>query len=107
MPQRGRSKRVAARQAQLGQRKKRGSRVQTEVPLDISSPPVTEIPVGDQGTTTALEPPRPTATPRPFLSRQPASTPTVYSYIGPEIKRIATLASVIVAALTVLTIVLR
>ena len=107
MPQRGRSKRVAARQAELGQRKKRQQRVQGEAPLDISSPPVTEAPVGDQGTTTALEPPRTAPTPRPFLGRQPAPTPAVYSYIGPELKRIGILATAILAALIVLTILLR
>ena len=103
MPQRGRSKRVAARQAELGQRKKRQQRVQTEVPLNTSAPLTTETPIGDQGASAALESPAP----RPFLSRQPAPTPAVYNYIGPEMKRIGILATAILAALIVLTIVLR
>lgn len=106
MPQRGRSKRVASRQAELGQKKKRQARPQTETPLD-TTPRVDEAQEADQGTTAALEPARPTPTPRSFLGRQPAPTPSVYNYINAEMKRIGILSTAILAALIVFTFVLR
>ena len=110
MPQRGSSKRVAARQAQLAQRKKRQS------PGPSGIPPTTEAldvrKAGDGGESQGRTSPD-SASPqsvegqRPTPVRRAEPRPAVYSYVKSEIKRIAGLSAGILAILIVLTFVLR
>ena len=109
MPQRGRSKKAAARQTQLGQRKKRQARApQPEFPLD--TPQLAPAPVADLGgeVSSTPEPARPSPViPRSAPARGQVSRASVYNYIGPEVKRIGILSTVILTVLIVLTVVLR
>ena len=111
MPQRGRSKRAAARQAQLGQRKKKHTRTPSEALAPGSAPDVKEPENGAEPLVEKRpEAPRAPAavTPRPPLpTRQAQPRPAVYSYAGPELKRIMVVSAGALAILIGLTFVLR
>ena len=115
MPQQGKSRRAAARQTQLGQRKKRHPRVPSAAP-----PPTTDAPqsreaedlrtLGDEAGPLSERRPdasRPVAAQRPSPSIQAEPRPRVYHYIKSEIKRIFALSAGILAILIALTFVLR
>ena len=105
MPQRGRSRRAAARQTQLGQRKKRHTRVSVGEAAAVGVRPA------DGGAAVAARPDVPaaqvpTAT-RPAPSRPQEPRPVAYAYVVPELKRILVIASGAFAILIVLSVVLR
>lgn len=109
MPQRGRSRRAAARQSQLGQRKRRQVRGPSGVPPPGFTPGAEEAAEGDG---LASRQPSETSSPQSAAVRQPAqgrarSRPTVYSYVVPEVKRILALSAVVVVVLVALSFVLR
>ena len=110
MPQRSRSRRAAARQTQMGQRKKRTTRGPSGIP--DAAPAAPAVTSGDGGgqvderhpemsTTQAV------AAQRRVSTRQPEPRPSVYNYVRPEIIRIAILSAIMLAVLIVLTFVLR
>ncbi len=109
MPQRGKSRKTAARQTQLGQRKKRQARGPSGIPI---TPPTTEAVEPGDGNSEAVEGrPAPTraataVAPRPAVAR-PDPRPRVYQYVGAEVKRILALGSVALAILIVLAFVIR
>ena len=108
MPQRGRSRRAAARQTQLGQKKKR----HVKGPADTFPILETATTTTGESAVTAEEvrplPPTPTSAPAPRLSmRRPAERATVYNYGGPEVKRIFILSGGVLALLIVLSFLLR
>ena len=109
MPQRGKSRRAAARQTQLGQRKKRQTRSPSEIPDTPRPPQVRQAVDGSGALSTPPDAgrPQPTAPARPFQGRQAEPRRTVYQYIGPEIKRILSLSAVILGIIVVLSFVLR
>ena len=122
MPKKGH--RTASRQAQLSQKKRRG-RVNPQVfdsgPSESSAATAVEDPAVDataeggeslQPTKSAVATARPSST----LARQPVqrsrqrtpteSTPSVYRYLGAELKKIGMITSLIVVILIALTFVL-
>ena len=112
MPQRGRSRRAAARQTQLGQRKKRQGRGPSGVP-SVSIPDAAQERASDDGADPLAEklpqasrPPTAGAQ-APSLRRQVEPRPTVYNYVRAEVKRIAALAAGVLAILIALSFVLR
>ncbi len=110
MPQRGRSKKVAARQGQLAQRKKRQSPGPSGIPSSTGDLDVRNAgEVGEpQGTTPPGSPgTQPVEALRPSPMRRAEARPTVYNYVQSEIKRIAGLSAGILAILIVLTFVFR
>ncbi len=108
MPQRGKSRRAAARQTQLGQKKKRS----VKGPSDI-------LPLRETATTTTGEsadtaeevrtlPQTPALAPAPRPpARRATERATVYNYIGPEMKRILILSGGVVALLIAFSFFLR
>ena len=110
MPQRGRSRRAAARQTQLGQRKKKQPRSASE---NAAAPPPTQVRETGDGSVAVPAAPveaarlQPTPAPRPLHGRQAEARRTVYQYAGPEIKRILSLSTVILVIIIVLSFVLR
>ena len=110
MPQRGRSRRMAARQAQLGQRKKRHTPGASGIPSTTDALPVTRAgdgaePLGAKAADASR--PQPIAGQRPSPGRQAEPRPAVYAYVKSELKRIAGLSAGILAILIILTFVLR
>ena len=115
MPQRGRSKRAAARQTQLGQRKKRQSRGPAAVTRTARAPDaavVTDAEVA-RAPEHQPEPLRPEAarvapTPVAAPPARPAEPrPAIYGYVKSEVQRIGILAAGALAVLIALTFVLR
>ncbi len=112
MPQRGRSKRAAARQTQLGQRKKRQSRGPAAVTQTARAPDaavVTDAEVA-RAPERQPEPVRPEAAPVAAAappSRPAEPRPAIYGYVKSEVQRIGILATGALAVLIVLTFVLR
>ena len=110
MPQRGRSRRVAARQSQLKQRKKRPVKGPSGVPVTTAAPGEGELEAEGavQGESPSVSPvAQPVAPRRPAPFRQSETRATVYQYVKPEIRRIAILASGILVILVALSFVLR
>jgi len=110
MPQRGKSRRTAARQTQMGQNKRRQTKGPSGVPM--ATEPLSEVP--EEETTPSLEGrdgplprPRSSLVQRPAPSRAPEIRPAVYAYVVPELKRILTFSSATFATLIVLTFFLR
>ena len=110
MPQRGGSRRVAARQAKLGQRKKKQTPGASGI---LSGTDVLNVrTAGDGAEPLGAKPPdssrpQPIVGHRPSPGRQAEPRPTVYKYVHSEIKRIAGLSAGILAILIILTFVLR
>ena len=110
MPRQGKSRRVAARQTQMGQRKKRLSPGPSGNPDIVAATPVR---VDDDGPKPGTEKPaetfgsHPAEARRPNYARQAESRTTLYNYVRPELTRILGLATVIIATLIALTFVLR
>ena len=110
MPQSGKSRRAAARQSQLGQKKKRQSRGPSGVPATVEpslvsrtgEPPVSlpQTRVNTPVTETAVAP-------RPQIGRHPEQRPAVYAYVRSEIKRIVGLSAGAIAILIALSFVLK
>ncbi|MCZ6535376.1 MAG: hypothetical protein V3U95_06310 [Dehalococcoidia bacterium] len=108
MPRKGR--RVAAKQAQLGQKRKRG-RGPSGIPVvmppqnrDGQAATVTR----PEAATIAEARPIPTSAPSIAQTRrvETRNRPLVYSFVGAEIRRIMLLSSVIIAILVTLSFVL-
>ena len=94
MPQRGRSRRAAARQTQLSQRKKRVPRGPSENPSTTQPPQVREA-ADEARPTVESRPQAPAVAQRPSSGRHAEPRPTVYNYVRPEIRRIMVLSTVI------------
>ena len=97
----GRGHRIAARQAQLGQRRRRQGRAAPTLPPSPPPASVEEEELAPQ--------PAPVVAPasaRPAPRARPEYRPGVLNFIGPELKRIATLGSVLIVVLVVLGVVL-
>ena len=114
MPRQGRARRVAARQTQLGQRKKRHSREPSDAPSDApsifpsSEPPESKHAATSLDESSSPEAPAPQriADRRPAPSRHAEQRPTVYNYVEAELKRIAIVIGGVLAILITLTFVL-
>ena len=108
MPQRGRSRRTAARQTQLGQRKRRQTRGPSGTPAAPEPKPADEPAaavvesVGPVGTSSTQPSPQRQSSPRTAEAR-----PAVYAYVAPELRRILTFSGATLAILVALTFVLR
>ena len=122
----GKSKRVAARQGELGRRRKKGQRGPNGVPATVPRPApqasngggaalAMEAGGAVSGGTAVADPPQPS--PVAAVAPQPASPtrpqarvrgerPAAYNYVGSELRRIGALATVAVAALVALSFVL-
>ncbi len=107
------SRRVAAKQAELGQRKRRAvkhsSGVEASMPAAVAAPPTqTAAPRAEPTTpspgTATLD--RPVRVPQERRPQAPVTRPHS-SYIWPEIKRIGIVTGLILAILAVLTVLLR
>ena len=109
------SRRVAAKQAELGQRKRRAAKHHSEVEASV---PVARVGGATHVETTSATPAAPTLeTPildvprRAFQERPapaPAPSPSSHNpYIWPEFKRIGVITALIVTILAVFTVVLR
>ena len=110
MPQRGKSRRAAARQTQLGQKKRRHARGPSEVPATVEPSLVsrTEEPrVSPPQTRINTPAPETVVAPRPQIGRPPEQRPAAYAYVRSEIKRIAGLSAGAIAILIALSFVLR
>ena len=109
MPQRGRAKKAAARQTQLGQRKKRHAKGPSDALSATASPPVARPEDGAAALPARSDAPthQPGAAQRAPSGRHTDVRPTANSYVGPEIKRIMVLSSAILAVLVVLTFIMR
>jgi hypothetical protein len=108
MPRKGR--RVAAKQAQLGQKRKRGrgpSGIPVTPPQNTDGQAV-EV-TRPEATTIAEARPIPTSAPSVAQTRrvETRNRPLVYSFVGPEIRRITLLSGVILAILVALSFVLN
>ena len=112
MPQRSKSKRAAARQTQLGQRKKRqshGSSVVTQAAPFGPVAPVTDAevaPYAEYGPEAEVQETAPVARMTP-PSRPAEPRPAIYGYVKSEVQRIGVLATGVLVILIVLTFVLR
>lgn len=108
MPQRGKSRRTAARQTQLGQRKRRQTRGPSGTPATPEPKPASEaVSVAAEGISTDAP-----STPQPSPQRQSSpraseARPAVYAYVAPELRRILTFSGATLAILVALTFVLR
>jgi hypothetical protein len=127
MPRQGKSRRVAARQAELGQRKRRQTRGPSGVPQSAPDPRPTGTQDNGEGSGPLTEAVRPEAAapspssrtqatrtqaaatqPRPaFSSRRTDPRPAAYLYVASELRRVGILAAGILAILIILTLVLR
>jgi len=108
MPRKGR--RVAAKQAQLGQRRKRG-RGPSGIPVippenrDGQAPTVTRPEAAIIAESRPAATSSPTAAPTRRIETR--NRPLVYSFVGAEIRRITLLSGVILAILVTLSFVLN
>ena len=112
MARKKRGKRVAARQAQLSQRKKRG-RGPSGIPIVTAAQRRRQAAPVQQPTAPGSTPAQavaatagasPSAQPMAAVS---ARQPLVYSYVGMELRRILMLSGVIIAVIVVLSIFLN
>ena len=108
MPQRGKSRRTAARQTQLGQHKRRQTRGPSGTPVAPEPRPAAESvsPIIE-----GVDPAAP-STNQPSVQRQNTprgaeARPAVYAYVAPELRRILTFSGATLAILVALTFVLR
>ena len=108
MPQRGRSRRTAARQTQLGQRKRRQTRGPSGTPAAQEPKPAAEpVSVAAEGVS-ADAPSIPQPSPqRQSSPRAAEARPAVYAYVAPELRRILAFSGATLAILVALTFVLR
>ena len=110
MPRQGKSRRAAARQGQLGQRKRRQERGPSGFPMTEVAPPSRAGEDGP-GIPIAGDAPQPTpqlaAAPRGSASRQATARLTVYNYVGAEVKRILAMAVVAIVVLVAVSFVLK
>ena len=105
MPQSGRSRRAAARQTQLGQKKKRHNKVSLGDAAAVGVRPVDETAaVATSTDVPAAQVPTPTL---PVPSRPAEPRPVAYSFVVPELKRILGVAVSAFAILIILSVVLR
>jgi hypothetical protein len=108
MPQRGRSKRAAARQTQLGQRKKRQSRGSSAA-HSLDAAPVTDAEVAPAAEYKAE--PRALGTAPPAAATPPSRPaepkPAIHGYVKSEVQRIGVLAAGVLIILIALSFVLR
>ena len=108
MPQRGKSRRTAARQTQLGQRKRRQTRGPSGTPAGSEPRPAIEsVSAAAEGVSADV-----TSIPQPSSQRQSSpraaeARPAVYAYVAPELRRILTFSGATLAILVALTFVLR
>ncbi len=114
------SRRVAVRQAELGQRKRRSHRpggapaaahshaAQVIAPTVESPEPTTATPEADAApqTTAAPAPDMPRSVPQPAAAPASASRPAA-PYMMPELRRIGMIAALMLVILAVLTVALR
>ena len=108
------SRRVAVKQAELGQRKRRAAKhpsgVEAQVPIaQVGAATRVEGPT-EATPTEAPAPIRPPDIPKLATQERPAPTAaprTLNPYIWPEIKRIGVITGLILIILAVLTVVLR
>ena len=109
MPQRSRSRRAAARQTQLGQRKKRTTRGPSGIPAEVPAAPAETSGDGSPVDERRMETPTTQAAvgQRPASVRQQEPRPTVYNYVRPEVTRIVLLSTTMLVVLIVLSFVLR
>lgn len=108
MPQRGRSRRTAARQTQLGQHKRRQTRGPSGIPAASEPKPATEsVPVAAEGVSADLPSIPQPASQRQSSPRAAEARPAVYAYVAPELRRILTFSGATLAILVGLTFVLR
>ena len=118
----GKGRRVASRQAQLGQRRRR----QVRGPSEVAGPTVNAVPESSEeaGVSTAVKEPQaqaaesrtartsPVAAERAAaglsrrLGRSRSDQQVVYSHIGPEIKRILLFAGILLVVLIVLSFII-
>ena len=125
----GKSRRVASRQGELSRRRKRAQRGPSGIPATPARPQpqpngggAAALAVEGAGSATAAAvaqqatpAPAPAAAERPSLQsavqprgqgRSRGERPAAYNYVGSELRRIGLLATVVVAALVVISIVL-
>ena len=111
MPQQGRSRRVAARQTQAGQRKKRHGRAPSGTPSTSHAPQVSTAAQGEAGPLIGAVPEASMSEAvelaRPVPIRPAEPRPALYSYVKPELTRIFGLSVVFLAVLIGLSFVLR
>ena len=112
MPQRGRSKRAAARQTQLGQRKKRQPRGPAAVTRTARSPDAALVTGAEVAHAPGYRPEPRRLDPAPAAEIKPPSRPAeprpaIYGYVKSEVQRIGILAAGALAVLIALTFVLR
>lgn len=111
------SRRVAVRQAELGQRKRRSHRPGGAQPAAQVSAPTVESPEPTTAPPEADAAPQPTVAPAPDMPRsvpQPAAPPAppapaprpAAPYMMPELKRIGLIAALMLVILAVLTVAL-
>ena len=108
------SRRVAAKQAELGQRKRRAAKHPSGVEAQV---PIAQVGAATrvEGHTTAIPTEAPALTPAPDIPRAvprerptPTATPhTLNPYIWPEMKRIGVISGLVLTILAVLTVLLR
>ena len=107
------SRRMAVKQAELGQRKRRAAKHHSEIEASV---PVARVGGADSVETPLTAPAAPTLetptlnVPRRVLQDRPApapSPPTHNPYIWPEVKRIGIITAFILVILAVLTVMLR
>lgn len=113
MPQQGKSRRVAARQTQAGQRKKRRGRGPSGIPSTTHAPQVTAAVQDEARVLTGAVPetsmPQAVELPQPVV---PPIRPTepraaLYGYVKPELTRILGLSAVVLTALIGLSFALK
>ena len=120
----GKARRAAARQGELSRRRKRTQRGPSGVPAVPAQQQndLTVAVANDAADTMAIQPqaeqaaataapavaPRPAqvSAPQRFQGRQRGERPAAYNYVGAELRRIAMLSTVVIAALVVLSVVL-
>ena len=109
------SRRVAAKQAELGQKKRRAPKHHSEIEASVPVARVGGAARVETSSTTpsapTLETPTPDAPRRAFQERPapaPAPSPRTHNpYIWPEVKRIGIISGFILTILAVFTVVLR
>lgn len=112
----GKARRVAARQSQLNQRRRKQQRGPSGTPpvvpaqVQVDDLPSDEVaaqpqqPAAPAPASRRASPvaPQPGPVSQPRSARVRGERPDAYNYVGPEIRRILAMASVVVAALVVL-----
>lgn len=107
MPQRGKSRRTAARQTQLGQRKRRQTRGPSGTPAASEPKPAAEpVSVAAEAVSPDMSSP-PQPSPQRQSTPRAEARPAVYAYVAPELRRILTFSGATLAILVALTFVLR